>query len=151
MNSELSLVFLAGTLLGPASGEVFNRVQCDPAASTIYGFSANSLESNTTISFSQYAGKVSQHSLLIIQINISGNCGSYIGWDSNMTLVSSHQVVLVYNVATYWGLTVASYTQINELANYYAGQDLVILGFPCNQFELVWYSISNTWKLDRTA
>jgi len=33
-------------------------------------------------------------------------------------------------------LTTPSYTQINELANYYAGQDLVILGFPCNEFEL---------------
>ena len=61
-----------------------------------------------------------------------------------MFLLSSNQVVLVYNVATYWGLTTPSYTQINELANYYAGQDLVILGFPCNQFGLVRYvSIQN--------
>jgi len=44
------------------------------------------------------------------------------------------KVVLVYNVATYWGLTTPSYQQINALAEAYAGTDLVILGWPCNQF-----------------
>ena len=51
-----------------------------------------------------------------------------------LILSLSPQVVMVYNVATFWLDTVASYTQINALADKYAGQDLVILGFPCNQF-----------------
>jgi len=44
------------------------------------------------------------------------------------------KVMLIFNVATYWGLTTASYLQINALALKYP--DLVILGFPCNQFGL---------------
>ena len=41
------------------------------------------------------------------------------------------QVVLIVNVATYWGLTL-QYTELNALHNKY--DDLVVLGFPCNQF-----------------
>jgi len=40
--------------------------------------------------------------------------------------------MLIFNVATYWGLTTASYNQINALVEKYP--DLVVLGFPCNQF-----------------
>jgi len=46
------------------------------------------------------------------------------------------KVVLVYNVATYWGLTKSSYSQINALADTFGGQEFAILGFPCNQFGL---------------
>jgi len=44
------------------------------------------------------------------------------------------KVLLIVNVATYWGLTIPSYNGLNALAEEYQGTDLVILGFPCNQF-----------------
>jgi len=46
------------------------------------------------------------------------------------------KVVLVVNVATYWGLTTVSYHQMNALIEMYEGQDFYILGFPSNNFEL---------------
>jgi len=47
------------------------------------------------------------------------------------------KVVLVTNVATYWGLTIPAYTALNALAEFYEeNDDFVILGFPCNQFGL---------------
>ena len=54
-----------------------------------------------------------------------------------ITTHHSWQVVLIYNVASYWGITDASYAQINALADMYEGQNLVILGFPNNQFHKV--------------
>ncbi|XP_053633033.2 glutathione peroxidase [Cherax quadricarinatus] len=47
------------------------------------------------------------------------------------------KVVLVINLATFCGLTVPSYTQMNALAEFYVDQDFVILGFPCNQFSML--------------
>jgi hypothetical protein len=47
------------------------------------------------------------------------------------------QVVLIVNVATYWALT-HHYLGMNALQSNY--QDLVVLGFPCNQFGMVSYS-----------
>ncbi|KAL7643845.1 UNVERIFIED_CONTAM: hypothetical protein RMT77_005851 [Armadillidium vulgare] len=44
------------------------------------------------------------------------------------------KVILIYNVATYCGITVTNYNQINALADYFEGEDLVILGFPSNEF-----------------
>jgi len=44
------------------------------------------------------------------------------------------QVVLVVNVATYWGLTF-QYNELNALHTAY--DDLEVLAFPCNQFGLV--------------
>lgn len=44
------------------------------------------------------------------------------------------KVVLIENVASLWGTTTRDYTQMNELHDRYAGQGLVILGVPCNQF-----------------
>ena len=46
------------------------------------------------------------------------------------------KVVMVVNTATYWGLTAPSYTLLNALQSQFI-DDLVILGFPCNQFSLV--------------
>ena len=43
------------------------------------------------------------------------------------------KVVLINNVATMWGTTVRDFIQLNTLAEKY-GEDLIILGFPCNQF-----------------
>jgi len=96
----LSLVLLAGALLGPAAAVTYQRVACDPSTVTIYGFNATNLYGNETVTLDRYQGKV----------------------------------VLIYNVATYWDFTIPSYAQINELAAYYTGQDLIILGYPCNQF-----------------
>ena len=63
MNGVLSLMFLAGTLMGSASG--YNeRVVCDATTETMYGYSANDLVTNTPITFDAYAGKVRFHSYL---------------------------------------------------------------------------------------
>jgi len=47
-------------------------------------------------------------------------------------------VVLVVNVASFWGLTFVTYTQLNALVERYAFVNgkcsLKVLGFPCNQF-----------------
>jgi len=44
------------------------------------------------------------------------------------------KVVLVTNVATYWGLTTSNYPPLNVLQEKYKDAGLVIVGFPCNQF-----------------
>jgi glutathione peroxidase-family protein len=49
--------------------------------------------------------------------------------------------VLIVNVATYWAFT-HHYLSMNALQSNY--QDLVVLGFPCNQFGMVSYTDSNT-------
>lgn len=55
------------------------------------------------------------------------------------------KVVLVENVASLWGTTVRDYTQMNELVNKF-GDNLVILGFPCNQFgHQVCYYLEYNW------
>jgi hypothetical protein len=54
----LPLLLLAGTLLGPAAAEVFQRVPCDPTTQDIYGFNATLLSGNETVQFSEFAGKV---------------------------------------------------------------------------------------------
>jgi len=46
----------------------------------------------------------------------------------------SGQVLLVQNVASFWGLTVRSYTQSNELKDTLSGKPFEIIGFPSNQF-----------------
>ena len=45
------------------------------------------------------------------------------------------QVVLIVNVATYWGFNF-QYHELNDLQTNYT-KDLVVLGFPSNQFNLV--------------
>lgn len=45
-------------------------------------------------------------------------------------------VTLVVNVATYWGMTTTTYTQLNTLMHKYGANNkcgLKILAFPCNQ------------------
>ncbi|KAB7497710.1 hypothetical protein Anas_06158 [Armadillidium nasatum] len=44
------------------------------------------------------------------------------------------KVLLIYNTATYSDEAVDNYNQINSLADYFAGQDFEILGFPTNEF-----------------
>jgi len=43
------------------------------------------------------------------------------------------QVLLVVNVASYWGFT-TQYYALNELIEKFNGTKLSVLGFPCNQF-----------------
>jgi len=43
-------------------------------------------------------------------------------------------VVLAVNVASKWGATKISYTQLPKLADEYGSRGLKILAFPCNQF-----------------
>ncbi|RXG54997.1 hypothetical protein Avbf_11826 [Armadillidium vulgare] len=43
-------------------------------------------------------------------------------------------VLLIYNTATYSDEAVDNYNQINSLADYFAGQEFEILGFPTNEF-----------------
>jgi len=43
-------------------------------------------------------------------------------------------VVLVTNVATFWGLTVPHYTDFNKLKAIFASYPFEIVGFPCAQF-----------------
>jgi len=46
------------------------------------------------------------------------------------------KVLAIYNVATYWGMSNNTYHQINALASTFAGEDFLMLGFPCNNFNL---------------
>jgi len=43
-------------------------------------------------------------------------------------------VVLIVNVASFWGATKTSYTELQQLYEKYHAQGFEILGFPCNQF-----------------
>jgi len=45
-----------------------------------------------------------------------------------------NKVVLVVNVASFWGLTVRTYTGLEALYQKYNSKGFVVLGFPCNQF-----------------
>lgn len=56
--------------------------------------------------------------------------------DGNNIPLSKYQgkVVIVVNVASAWGKTNLSYTQLQELYERYHDQGLEILAFPCNQF-----------------
>jgi len=76
------------------------------------------------------------------KILCSENVGDVYGFNTaylNTTAASlgdyAGKVLLIVNVATYWGFTVPSYNGLNALAEEYEGTDLVILGFPCNQFQ----------------
>jgi glutathione peroxidase len=44
------------------------------------------------------------------------------------------KVVLIVNVASFWGYTNRDYPQLNELQEKYGPKGFIILGFPCNQF-----------------
>ena len=44
------------------------------------------------------------------------------------------KVILISNVATYWGITKKNYEQFKTLQNTYGPEKLKILIFPCNQF-----------------
>jgi len=46
----------------------------------------------------------------------------------------SGKVLLLVNVATYWGLTISNYYPLNDLQKTY--DNFLIIGFPCNQFGL---------------
>lgn len=48
-----------------------------------------------------------------------------------------NQVVVITNVATYWGLTASHYIGYNALKSKFDGQSFEILAFPCNNFELL--------------
>jgi glutathione peroxidase len=53
----------------------------------------------------------------------------------NVTLSAyKNKVVLVVNVASFWGLTVRTYTGLEALHRKYSSKGFVVLGFPCNQF-----------------
>lgn len=45
------------------------------------------------------------------------------------------QVLLIVNVASYWGLTYQYYA-LNDLITKFKGRNFTVLGFPCNQFGL---------------
>ena len=44
-------------------------------------------------------------------------------------------VLLFVNVASKWGLTKDSYTQLSQLVNELGPKGLKVLAFPCNQFK----------------
>ena len=48
------------------------------------------------------------------------------------------QIVLLTNVASFWGITVEQYKQLNALVDYFGKKScpLRVLGVPCNQFGL---------------
>ena len=48
-----------------------------------------------------------------------------------------NQVVVITNVATYWGLTASHYIGYNALKSKFDGKSFEILAFPCNDFYLV--------------
>jgi len=56
------------------------------------------------------------------------------------------KVVLIANIATYDEDTTTNFNLLNDLAEFYSSDDVVILGFPCNQFGLAepGFTIKNT-------
>ena len=52
----------------------------------------------------------------------------------NLSQYKENKVVLVVNVASYWGLTNRNYAELQYLYNKYKTSGLIILGFPSNQF-----------------
>jgi glutathione peroxidase len=54
-------------------------------------------------------------------------------------------VMLLVNVATYWGFTY-QYHELNALQEEFAN-DLVVLAFPCNQFGQVLLFLENATNL----
>lgn len=65
---------------------------------------------------------------------INGNLYSQNNCQELYFLTFYVKVVLIVNVATYWGLT-SQYHQLNELQDSYS--NLTVLAFPCNQFAKV--------------
>jgi len=45
------------------------------------------------------------------------------------------KVVLMVNVASFWGLTPLNYPSLNSLVQKFPADKFVVLGFPCGQFE----------------
>ena len=46
----------------------------------------------------------------------------------------NNNLILITNVASFWGETDPHYKQLNKLYNLYEKKGLKILAFPCNQF-----------------
>lgn len=52
------------------------------------------------------------------------------------------KVLVITNLASFWGLTPMHYLGYNALKQKFAGKQFEVLGFPCNQFNLVrWFLI----------
>jgi glutathione peroxidase len=47
------------------------------------------------------------------------------------------KVLVITNLASFWGLTPMHYFGYNALKQKFAGKQFEVLGFPCDQFNLV--------------
>lgn len=123
MAAVLSLLLTAATLLGPmvAADRVLVSQHCytsNSSSDSVYPFAEKELNGPRVLRLSRFSGKVLKSFKWSISIQIMK--------------YSIKKVIVIVNVATYWGFTY-QYHELNALQAEFPN-DLAVLAFPCNQF-----------------